>query len=545
MTPRRPCTHLTLGAAHRKGAALFTVGGLLAGLLFTRYALGDTDDLRPPDLRTGTTASATNNLNCENDALYSADDTAEPSAATLTLTDPAPGATITRYVCLRNFGEEDAALSLAVVGVESLDPTCSPGEAAHDATCGGNAAGELHRDITTDVQRIPGDRCDNAITDAAVTVNPIANQTGLAIPGGGTQVAADAGCLKVTVTYPAATSSAHETANQSDTLRWRFRFDSTNALPLDGGAEPTYAHGPMQTPPNQSAITLAHWAPGLNTDEFTPQGLARVPAAASPYGVDTLMVAGYYKARNPLSCTIYAANEATGAELDRYDVPASSGCDHSDGVVYDPSSASLWLASDLTAGARIHRILLSGFASNSAAALDKTLLMPSGDASNYVTRQATGTFTRQGGGALVTCPCLILGDYATSGSPFLRRYPLSYLNSAANTSTIASSERSVTVTTPLYVQGAAVDASGNLWTSSSYWGGTHPLNGRLSNLGAAASGTPSGTHYRFVRGMEGIDFSGSAVWGVSERGSAGLLGDFFPLLFRATPSSLLSSTEPP
>lgn len=530
----------------RKGTAMLTVGGLLAGLLFTKYALGDNDDLSPPDLRTGITASSTSNLNCENNALFSTDDSSEPSAATLTLTDPVPGATVTRYVCLRNFGQEDAAVSLAVVGVESLDPACTTGETAQDSTCGGSAAGELHRDIVAELQRIPGDRCDNAITDAAVSVSPAADQTGLAIPGGATQLAEDAGCFKVTVTYPSSTSSAHQTANQSDTLQWRFRFDATNSLPLSGGGEPTYAHGPMQTPPNQSAITLAHWAPGLNTDGFTPQGLTRVPAAASPYGVDTLMVAGYYKDSVPaLQCAVYATNEASGAELDVYNVPASTGCDHSDGVAYDASSASLWVASDLTGGARIHRILLSGFASNSAGALDKTLLMPSGDASNYVTRQATGTFSRQGGGASIACPCLILGDYATSGSPFLRRYPLSYLNGAANNSTIAATERSVTVTTPLYVQGAAVDGSGNVWTSSSYWGGTHPSNGRLSNLGSATSGTPSGTHYRFVRGMEGIDFSGTSLWGVSERGSGGLLSSFFPLLFRANLGAMTSSADPP
>lgn len=532
----------------RKGTAMLTVGGLLAGLLVTQYALGDTDDLTPPDLRTGITASSTNNLNCENNALFPSDDSSEPSAATLTLTDPVPGATVTRYVCLRNFGGEDAAASLALVGVESRDPACTTGESAHDTACGGSAAGELDRDIVAEVQRIPGDRCDNAITDGAVTVNPIANQTGLAIPGGATQLAGDAGCFKVTVTYPASTSSAHQAANQSDSLRWRFRFDATNSLPLTGGDEPTYAHGPMQTPPNQSAITLAHWAPGLNTDGFTPQGLTRVPAAASPYGVDTLMVAGYYKDSVPaLQCAIYATNEASGAELDVYNVPTSTSCDHSDGVAYDASSASLWLASDLTAGARIHRVLLSGFASNSASALDKTLRMPSGDASNYVTRQAGGTFARQGGGASVACPCLILGDYATSGSPFLRRYPLSYLNSATATdnSTIPVTERSVSVTTPLYVQGAAVDDSGSVWTSSSYWGATHPSNGRLSNLGAAASGAPSGTHYRFVRGMEGIDFSGTSLWGVSERGSSGLLSDFFPLLFRADVGAMTLSTDSP
>lgn len=510
---------------------------------------------------TDTTSAAGSSRNCQTATDY-VDDTTTPF---ITLDGAVRGDVETRAICVRNAGDAHAIVTADLIDAVDVEVgACAPSEvAAEDDSCADGDAGELadHARVTVrvragqDPDQPYGDRCDGNESQPEVDLPARATQSPFTLSGFGDPVliyqddvlaAGDAACVEVTVRYDAGTPALDEARAQTDRVAVRLRF---NGEPyLGGGEAPTYASHPFYESPNHDAITRGWWAPGLNTDGFVPQGLARAAAGDSPYGVDTLFVSGYYDDHDPDTCAIYAVDEATGAELDRYTALPST-CTHADGVVVEPATGSLWL---VDGDNELYRFSLdAAFVANDPAALTKTLELttaggPTGERnSNYLTLQPSGTFPREGGGT-ITCPCLLAGEYRDIGSeggssPFYRRHELSYLHGLPSGSTTGATERSVRVATPFNVQGAAVDGSGTVWLSQSYRPipafQTGPRGGVVRIVGEA---TGDWDVYPFVRGGEGIVVSGSQFWGVSERGVEKFpsASTFFPLLYRFDPALL-------
>lgn len=507
-------------------------------------------DLRVSDSTTAPGSSR----DCQTAADY-VDDTTTPFVG---LESARRGDTLTRSICVRNVGDVAATVTADLVEASDVEvgPCLTSEVDAGDSSCADGSAGEL-ADRTTvavrvlagqDADQPYGDHCDGNRSQPEVQSPMKATASPFTLTGLGDPVffyepdvlaAGDAACVEVTVTYDADTAQVDEALAQTDRAAVRLRFNGTPYLA--GGEAPTYSTRSLYESPNRDAITRGWWAPGLNTDGFVPQGLARASAAVSPYGVDTLFVSGYYDDRTPKTCAIYAVDEATGTEIDLF-TGLPSTCDHADGMAVEPSTGSLWMVAGPN---HLYRIALgSAFVANDPAAVTKTLEFTTAggtDAernSNYVTYQPSGSFPRQGGGS-ISCPCLLAGDYQTisdSGPAFFRRYELSYLHGLPSGSTTGATERSTRVSTPDYVQGAAVDASGTVWLSQSLLVGL-VQRGAVTRLVDEAAGDWE-TH-AFVRGGEGIVFAGSQFWGVSERGAKKFdEATFFPVLYRFDPALL-------
>ena len=507
------------------------------------------------DLRVSNTTTASGSSRACQTATDYVDDTTTPF---ITLEGALRGATMTRAICVMNAGDAAAIVSADLVDAVDVEVgPCLPSEAAAgDGSCADGEAGELadHARVAVrvragqDPDQPYGDRCDGNASQPAVENAARATASPFTLTGFGDPVffyqsdvlaAGDAACVEVTMRYDAGTAPLDEARAQTDRVAVRLRF---NGEPyLGGGEAPSYSSRSLYESPNRDAITRGWWAPGLNTDGFVPQGLARAVAAVSPYGVDTLFVSGYYDDHSPNTCAIYAVEEATGIEIDRYDALPSS-CTHGDGIAVEPATGSLWMVAGPN---HLYRVALdAGFVANDPAAVAKTLEFTTvgGDAeernSNYVTFQPSGVYPREGGGS-IDCPCLLTGDYQThlDGPGFFRRYELSYLHGLPSGSVTGATERSTRVATPYYVQGAAVDASGTVWLSQSVSFTGLSQRGAVTRMVDEAAGEWD-TH-DFVRGGEGIVVSGSQFWGVSERGAKKFDdGTFFPVLYRFDPALL-------
>lgn len=513
-------------------------------------------DPEPPDVDlkvTNSTNAAGSSRDCQTATDY-VDDTATPF---ITLEGAMLGDTLTRSICVMNAGDAPARISADLVEPVDVEagPCAATEAAAGDISCADGDPGELsdHAIVSVrvragqDPDQPFGDRCDGNESQPAVDNAAKATLSPFTLTGFGDPVffyepdvlaAGDAACVEVTVRYDAGTPPAAEALAQTDRAAVRLRFNGERYL--GGGEAPTYSQRSLYESPNRDAITRGWWAPGLNTDGFVPQGLARAASSVSPYAVDTLFVSGYYDDHNPKTCVIYSVDEATGIELGQFDALPST-CDHADGMAVEPATGSLWMVAGPN---HLYRLALGpAFVANDSGAVTKTLeFTTAGGAagernSNYATLQPTGVFPREGGGT-ITCPCLLTGEYQAQGDgpAFFRRYELSYLHGLASGSTTGATERSTRVGAPSYTQGAAVDASGTVWLSQSY------ITPSLSSSGLVQRGaitrvvgeaSEDWDTFPFVRGGEGIVASGSQFWGVSERGAKKFdEATFFPVLYR-------------
>jgi len=128
-------------------------------------------------------------------------------------------------VCLKNAGSQSlTSLTMRVDELTDVDIDCTGDEQANgDATCGGDAAGELADVLAVSVA---WDACPNQAPSAFSPTQTLLESasTPIALPTLGVD---EMVCLLVTVAYPAtgAPSEALQRA-QSDKVTWRFRFDA-------------------------------------------------------------------------------------------------------------------------------------------------------------------------------------------------------------------------------------------------------------------------------------------------------------------------------
>ena len=127
------------------------------------------------------------------------------------------GSTPPVTVCARSKGAADTRLTLAVTEVEETDLACTGDEAAVDASCGGDQAGELgaHLAVSVAVQS----RCRGGFGPARTVaflagptvVTPVMKQNQL-------------DCIRLTLAYAPASAEASAAA-QTDRVRWRYALD--------------------------------------------------------------------------------------------------------------------------------------------------------------------------------------------------------------------------------------------------------------------------------------------------------------------------------
>jgi hypothetical protein len=136
-----------------------------------------------------------------------------------------PYANADSFLCVKNVGSQ--ALSSLTVQADELtdvDTACTGDEEANgDATCGGDAAGELADvlDVT-----VGWDACPYQMwTDTSPTTTLLASSTTpITLP---TLAVGEEVCFLLRVAYPTAGASPEAIQRaQSDTVTWRFRFDA-------------------------------------------------------------------------------------------------------------------------------------------------------------------------------------------------------------------------------------------------------------------------------------------------------------------------------
>lgn len=218
----------------KKGLALTLTGAVLAvvSLLGVFAAVTDTADSgslevesaaegTALDLRLRDTVLTSSSSDCENGPHVDTQ-TVEP----LTLTGATPGSTLTRFVCLRNFGDETADISLELVNTSDVEVGCNVDEPLLDPDgpgCG--TAGELADDIDLTVGYQPNDTddCDNSIVET-ITYDGIADTAVQPFGPAAFVTGGDAVCVRVQATYDPATPVDEVVQNQEDEVTWQLRF---------------------------------------------------------------------------------------------------------------------------------------------------------------------------------------------------------------------------------------------------------------------------------------------------------------------------------
>jgi hypothetical protein len=142
-----------------------------------------------------------------------------------TVSSLTPGYTGTRaYFCVANRGSQSVQLSLDIFEGVDVDFACTGDEAENgDASCGGDASGELSAVLHNEVDVLPS--CDPGTISQAFTrtlaqmsAAPIAGLTTLS-PGLGR-------CFSIQLSYPDAPTNPTQAIQQaqSDRFSWRYRF---------------------------------------------------------------------------------------------------------------------------------------------------------------------------------------------------------------------------------------------------------------------------------------------------------------------------------
>jgi hypothetical protein len=129
-----------------------------------------------------------------------------------------------RRVCLRNAGRESGRVSLRVSGLTDVDIACSPEEAAVDATCGRNAAGELGASV---VQLYGIDRgCTNAaVTERSTSMPAMTSAPLLLAPE---LRAGEVMCVALRIEHAPGSERA-ALAAQSDRVGWSYIFELSDS----------------------------------------------------------------------------------------------------------------------------------------------------------------------------------------------------------------------------------------------------------------------------------------------------------------------------
>ena len=266
---------------------------------------------------------------------------------------------------------------------------------------------------------------------------------------------------------------------------------ATTALPAHAidiaGKKPQHVASQFPDTPNQQAIKQAIWAPGID-EGFVPQGMT---------WADGSVYISSYQSTNPKQdtgpCRLFKTNPVNGKLLGEFNLPAE--CGHAGGLAYIGNG--IMVLSDTF---KLYRI-------------DLTKAFSPETSANAIT--ATATLSGQVKGSFIDFDgrSLFVGSFERNATRSKGHFlPLSIFELPSGQS---ADERIALRTIPLpeRAQGAAFDASGALWISSS-----SRQSGMLFKLDASTGKIVS--QYESMIGIEDISFDPNGnLWSVSEAGS--------------------------
>jgi hypothetical protein len=127
----------------------------------------------------------------------------------------------TAYFCVKNVGSQPVTLTALATDLVDVDEACTGDEAAFDATCGDNKAGELSGVLGISYQNI-GSCINNAGGGSPQLLYLRDNATTPAALG--TLAVGQTLCYSVAIAYPVNTSADDVQRAQSDAVTWRITF---------------------------------------------------------------------------------------------------------------------------------------------------------------------------------------------------------------------------------------------------------------------------------------------------------------------------------
>jgi hypothetical protein len=264
--------------------------------------------------------------------------------------------------------------------------------------------------------------------------------------------------------------------------------------------------------PNQQAITALSWAPGLG-DGYDPQGLTVIG--------DAVLVSGY---KEKQSCRIFRMNQADGKVTGHFDLKT---CHHGGGLAYAGKEGG----ADILVVADTNRL----FKINLKAAFEAGVIEPGKGKGVLAYADLADGLTGSFADFDARSRSVFIGTYLTkaqaAGKTVGRTLiPLALLDTATGRTLDTRSCKGCktpAATLAADAQGAAYDASGVLWFTSS-----------SSQFGCLSRTGPNPASYPMVAGIEDIGFDGHGrLWAVSESGSAKYWSDAkwktrFPFVFQ-------------
>lgn len=148
----------------------------------------------------------------------------DSTTAGVSAADAQPGFQATTAYCLKNNGSAALTVSVTPIDLVDTDTACTGDEAAAgDATCGGDAAGELSSVLVFDV----------SVVDCVSGSGPVPTFGGFlsdtqTVAVGTVQPGATV-CGSITVRYPNNRPATDVLQAQTDTATWRYAFDGVTS----------------------------------------------------------------------------------------------------------------------------------------------------------------------------------------------------------------------------------------------------------------------------------------------------------------------------
>jgi hypothetical protein len=125
------------------------------------------------------------------------------------------------YFCVKNVGSQPVTLSALATDLVDVDEACTGDEAAFDATCGDNKAGELSGVLRITYQNI-GSCINNAGGGSPQTL--FLNENAATPAALGSLAVGQTLCYSVAIAYPESTAADAVQGAQSDVATWRITF---------------------------------------------------------------------------------------------------------------------------------------------------------------------------------------------------------------------------------------------------------------------------------------------------------------------------------
>ena len=254
---------------------------------------------------------------------------------------------------------------------------------------------------------------------------------------------------------------------------------------IPAGTAPNYTARTLTAFPNEPAVLMRFWAPGLN-DGYVPQGLTLLDGA--------LFIAAY-KSVDPrqgrVPCRVFKVDRVSGTTLGAFDVP--SACGHAGGLA-SGGKGVLYVVDTL-------RVF----------AVDAARAVQDGNTEHALLYTVALGGAVKGSFAAADAEALWLGVYDPDSAKIFR-IPFATLRAKGGT---LVTEQDATLALPVdaHAQGAAFDRDGKLWISYS-----NSKFGRLQKLDARDGKVLA--DFSMPIGIEDIEFDAEGrLWAVSEAGS--------------------------